>query len=79
MLTDSYGYKRQNNSITEHTLRVLAARVEHSRPELIEALEKVSKGTGLSLVVQPMPRLEDIVGGMHQVLSSFLRAQRGSG
>lgn len=74
MLADSYGSKRQNNSITEHTLRALAARVEQNRPELIEALEKVCKETGLSPAVQPMPHLEDIVGDMHQLLSSLLRA-----
>ena len=69
VLTDSYGSRWENNSITEHTLTALVARVEHNRPELIEALEKVGKGTDLSLAVQTMPRLEDTAGDMHHVVT----------
>ena len=74
-LVETHGFERQNNSITGSTLRALAARIEQNRPELIGALMEVGEYTCLaaSSTAQTMPRLEDVVANMYQVLGSVFQ------
>ena len=69
-MVETYGFERQNNSITDSTLRALAARIEQNRPELMGALMEVGEYAGLSAssTAQIIPRLEDVVTNMCQVL-----------
>jgi hypothetical protein len=74
-LVETHGFERQNNSITDSALRALAARIERNRPELIGALMEVGEYAGLtaSSTAQTMPRLEDVIASMDQVLGSVFQ------
>lgn len=74
-LVETYRFERQNNSITDSTLRALAARIEQNRPELIGALMEVGEhaSSAASGTARTMSRLEDVVPNMSQVLGSVFQ------
>jgi hypothetical protein len=73
-LVETHGFERQNNSITDSSLRALVAQIEQNRPELIGALLEAGEYAGLAAlsIAQIMPRLEDIAN-MYQVLGSVFQ------
>ena len=71
-LFKTHDFQRQNNSITELTIKKLARSVKHNHPELVRVLMEVGTYAGLisSRIAPTMPRVEDVVVKTHQLLIS---------
>lgn len=73
-LVETHEFQRQNNSITESSIRALAARIKQNHPELTRTLMGLGKYTGLTSAhtVRNIPQLEDVVAKTYHVLGSAL-------
>lgn len=71
-LVETHNFQRQNNPITDSTIRSLAVRMDQRRPDLVRILMEAGTYAGLSpsSAAYPLPRLKDIVTHTCQVLGS---------
>jgi len=69
---------RQNNSITESTLRAQVAQVQHNQPELVRILDEAGQhaGFGPSSTMIGSPRMEDVVARTNEALGPALHRMR---
>ena len=76
LMFETHDFEKQNNSITGSTLRDLATQIEHSCPELIGTLREAGKDAGVtgSITTQTVPRLENDIANIFQVLGTILKA-----
>ena len=72
-LSETHGFERQNNSITESTLKALVHLIEQKHPGLVQVLNEVGAYTGLfsSGITPTRPCAEDFVLRIHQLFSSI--------
>ena len=66
--------QRQNNSITDPTLQVLAAQIWHNYPELVRILVEVGQYASLvpSSIVRGMPQIEDVIARTNKAFRPVL-------
>jgi hypothetical protein len=74
LLVETHDSQRQNNSITESSIRALAARIEQNHPELTRTLMGLGEYAGLTSAhtVRNIPQLEDVVAETYHLLGPAL-------